>query len=160
MKNTKEQNEKPKKKKKAGYIDNEAFLFLLILRKQLLKDLESLTDEKEISIQNKAIVKNRNEIGKMLIQIANGLSKRPNFINYPDDQKSEMISDAIFCMTKFMDRYDTSRTNPFAYFSQISWNAFLQSITNMKKRISTFVSAEYIDNYDGMGNNMTDSFDE
>lgn len=155
----KEIKEPKPKKKKAGYIDNERFLELLIERKATKDILEGELSAEERLFNERLLTKNHNEIGKMLILIAGGLMKRPNFINYPPDQQIDMISDAIYCMAKFLDKYDTQRTNPFAYFSQISWNAFLQSIGNMKKRVAVMVNVEYVDNYDTMSNDLTDSFE-
>ena len=90
----------------------------------------------------------KNELGNHFLLIANGLLKQPKFINYDYYRKSEMISDATFFMVNYVDRYDTTRTNPFAYFTQIAFNAFLQSINKNNKRNENFTSISYIENMD------------
>lgn len=66
--------------------------------------------------------------------IANKLANRPNFIGY--SYRADMISDGIYVCLKYFDRYDPSHTknNPFGYFSQICWFAFLQRIAKEKKQ--------------------------
>jgi hypothetical protein len=59
-----------------------------------------------------------------------------------------MISDAVFYMCRYIDRYDIEKLNPFAYFTMIAKNAFLQNIIEYRKRSDMFTSIEYIDNVD------------
>lgn len=73
---------------------------------------------------------------------------RPNFINYSHDRKCDMISDATYFMSKYLDRYDVTKTNPFAYFSQICFHAFLQSINKQNKISKEFLPLSYIENLD------------
>jgi DNA-directed RNA polymerase specialized sigma24 family protein len=93
-----------------------------------------------------------NEIGKSFLLIAQNLLNKSSFINYTQDRKDEMISDAVFFMCNYIDRYDLERPNAFAYFTTIARNAFLQNINDYKKKEEKFTSIEYIDNTDTMDN--------
>jgi hypothetical protein len=146
---TKEIVEKPKKEKKQkkGYFDNAIML-------ELMKERNAL--EISLAIQHDTLEENRlrkieEKIGALYIEVAHGMLRRPNFINYPQDQKDDMISDALFCMTKAGAKYDTNYPNPFGYLSQITFHAFIQSIKNMKKRTGLFVSIEHIENLNETG---------
>lgn len=99
---------------------------------------------------NKHYERLNNEIGQLYVKVADGMMKRPNFINYPPDQKIDMISDALFYMNRAGERYDINKANPFAYLSQITFNSFLLSIKNMKKRISQVVCVDHLENFDRM----------
>lgn len=73
-------------------------------------------------------------IGSCIMKIADKLSHRPNFINY--SYRDEMISDAIDNMINYgVDKFDPSKsTNPFAYFTQIAFNAFRLRLQKEKKQ--------------------------
>ena len=73
-------------------------------------------------------------IGKCILKIANGLSNRPNFINYT--YKDEMISDGIENCLQYIYNFDPTKSkNPFAYFTQIIYYAFLRRIQAEKKQV-------------------------
>lgn len=71
-------------------------------------------------------------------QIAEGLSHKPNFISY--SYRDEMVMDAIENCLKAIRNYNieaatrTGNPNAFAYFTQISWYAFLRRIAKEKKQ--------------------------
>jgi len=160
--------EKPKKekKKKAGYFDNTIMLDLMKKRNELLEKIElSIVEEGHseetnfvfsIVNEDQDVVKKikkelsvvEEKIGALYIEVAKGMMRRPNFVNYPEDQQADMMSDALYCMTKAGAKYDTNYPNPFGYLSQITFHAFIQSIKNMKKRTGVFVSIEHIENLD------------
>lgn len=74
-----------------------------------------------------------NYIGESIILICNNLAKKPNFSGY--SYKQDMISDGIMDCIAAVDNFDPDRTNnPFAYFTQIAWNAFLRRIQKEKKQ--------------------------
>lgn len=73
-------------------------------------------------------------IGMCLRHIANNLASKVNFSSY--SFKEEMVGDAIVKMMEAVveEKYDASISqNPFAYFTQITWNSFLQRIAKEKK---------------------------
>lgn len=115
-------------KKKEHYIDNKRFQVLL----------ENWFNNKDREAYQ--------EIGRIFLKIVNRILMRPSFINYTDDYKNEMISDATYYMVRYMDRYDLNRKNPFAYFSEIAITAFIHYVVAMQKKSNKFVSIEFIDN--------------
>lgn len=74
-------------------------------------------------------------IGQSIMHIAENLGKKINFAAY--SFREEMVSDAIEKMLESVDKYDVDynkeKPNPFAYFTQIAWNIFLQRIAKEKK---------------------------
>ena len=67
------------------------------------------------------------------MKIAEGLSHKPNFINY--SYRDEMISDGIENCLMYFDNFDPKKSNnPFAYFTQIIYYAFLRRIQKEKKQ--------------------------
>ena len=75
-----------------------------------------------------------NKLGDMIRRLAYNLSFKPNFINY--SYRDEMISDAIEKMSRAMVRKCyrlDSGFSPFAYFTQIAWNACINRISKEKK---------------------------
>ena len=74
-----------------------------------------------------------NYIGECFLKIANGLSYRPNFINYT--YRSEMVSDGIENCLQYIHNFDPDKSNnPFAYFTQIIYYAFIRRIQTEKKQ--------------------------
>ena len=72
-------------------------------------------------------------IGECFLQICNKLSTKPNFVGYT--YRDEMISDAIENCVMSVYGFDPDKSaNPFAYFTQISWNAFIRRIGKEKKQ--------------------------
>lgn len=68
-----------------------------------------------------------NYIGEAIILIANKLTKHSRFYAYTEDYKQEMVSDAIEKCIEKIGNFDVDHPteNPFAYFTQICWNAFV-----------------------------------
>jgi DNA-directed RNA polymerase specialized sigma24 family protein len=95
-----------------------------------------------------------NEIGKQFILIAERFIKKANFIDYTDDRKNEMISDATYYMWRFIDRFDVSKDNPFSYFTTVAKNAFLQYLNERKKYDKMFTSIDYIEFFKNNENNI------
>ena len=112
------------KKKGVHYIDNKEFHQAMIEWKELCKEAEEAGEEKPPVT---------NYIGECFLKIANGLSYRPNFINYT--YRSEMVSDGIENCLQYIHNFDPDKSkNPFAYFTQIIYYAFLRRIQKEKKQ--------------------------
>ena len=74
-----------------------------------------------------------NYIGECFLMICNKLSTKPNFMNY--SYRDEMIADAIENCVSAAHSFDPDKSNnPFAYFTQIAWNAFIRRIAKEKKQ--------------------------
>lgn len=113
------------KKKPIHYVNNKEFLEAIIQRKELIKEAEEAgAPTPQIS----------NYLGECILKIANHLSYRPNFINYT--YREEMISDGIENCLQYIDNFDPEKSsNPFAYFTQIIYFAFLRRIQREKKQL-------------------------
>jgi hypothetical protein len=74
-----------------------------------------------------------NYIGECFMKIAEGLSHKPNFINYT--YRDEMMADGIENCLMYFNNFDPTKSkNPFAYFTQIIYYAFLRRIQKEKKQ--------------------------
>ena len=75
-----------------------------------------------------------NYVGECFLKIAEHLSRKPNFISY--SFRDEMICDGIENCIQYFRNFDPSKSkNPFAYFTQIIYFAFLRRITKEKKQL-------------------------
>ena len=74
-----------------------------------------------------------NYLGDCFLKIATHLSYRPNFVNYMF--REDMISDGVENCVNYINNFDVERTNPFAYFTQIVYYAFLRRIHKEKKQM-------------------------
>ena len=74
-----------------------------------------------------------NYLGDCFLKIATHLSYRPNFVN--SMFREDMISDGVENCVHYINNFDTERTNPFAYFTQIVYYAFLRRIHKEKKQM-------------------------
>jgi hypothetical protein len=112
-------------KKTKHYINNADFLKALI-------DYRAACDEAKRNDKQDPIVPNY--IGECFIKIAEHLSRKPNFVSY--SFRDEMIADGIEnCIMYFRNFNPDKSTNPFAYFTQIIYFAFLRRITREKKQL-------------------------
>lgn len=79
-----------------------------------------------------------NYIASCFLKIAEGLSHKSNFVRYT--YREEMVMDAVENCLKAIENYNidfatrTGNPNAFAYFTQISWFAFLRRIEKEKKQ--------------------------
>ena len=111
--------------KQKHYINNADFLQALIDYKKAQKDA------KKAKLPPPPIP---NYIGECFMKIAEGLSHKPNFINYT--YRDEMMADGIENCLMYFDNFDPSKSkNPFAYFTQIIYYAFLRRIGKEKKQL-------------------------
>jgi len=128
-----------KRKKENHYIDNQRFLEELIEYKKAHQKAKKV-GEKPPGVSN--------YIGQCFLDIANNLAKKPNFANYIF--KEEMISDGIENCIMYTANFDEKKSrNPFAFFTQIIYYAFLRRITKEKKQL--FVKMKCFENSDKTG---------
>ncbi len=109
------------------YVDNKKFL-------QALIEYRALVDQAEKDGKPQPQVPNY--IGECFIKIATHLSYKSNFINYTF--KDDMISDGIENCLTAVAKFDPSKSsNPFAYYTQIIYFAFIRRIQKEKKQQAT-----------------------
>lgn len=107
------------------YVNNADFLQALIEYKQACEIAKKENREEPIV---------PNYIGECFLKIAEHLSRKPNFISY--SFREEMICDGIEnCIMYFRNFDPTKSNNPFAYFTQIIYFAFLRRIQKEKKQL-------------------------
>ena len=112
-------------KKKQHYVDNQKFLAAIVEYKRRVKVAEEKGLEKP---------RVNDYIGGCFLKIANHLSFRPNFINYM--YKDDMICDGIENCIQYIDNFNPEKSkNPFAYFTQIVYYAFLRRIAKEKRQM-------------------------
>ena len=112
-----------------------------VSNKQFLKMILEYQDTQDRKLYN--------EIGKIFLLIAKNLLNKTNFINYTQDRKDEMLSDATYTMCRYIDKFDINKgDNPFAYFTQYAWNSFRMTLNNYKKMDDTFINLSFIENFD------------
>ena len=77
-----------------------------------------------------------NYLGECFVKIANHLAFKSNFVNYTF--RDEMILDGIENCLTYMDNFDPAKSkNPFAYFTQITYYAFIRRIQKEKRQMET-----------------------
>ena len=109
----------------AHYVNNADFLAAIVeMREKVKYAKENNLPEPQVS----------NYIGECILKIATHLSYKPNFINY--SYREEMISDGIENCLMYFDNFNPDKSkNPFAYFTQIIYYAFLRRIQKEKKQL-------------------------
>jgi DNA-directed RNA polymerase specialized sigma subunit len=123
------------------YVNNKDFLLQMIDYKQLIEDAK---------VEGKEKPRIPDEIGMIFVNIATHLSYKSNFINY--GFREDMISDGIENCIQYIDNFDPNKSrNPFAYFTQIIYYAFLRRIQKEKKQLyvkyKSFENSELMDSF-------------
>jgi len=127
---------KRKKVAKAHYVDNALFLEAMIEYKMQWQT--SKDNEEELPIISEYL-------GSVFLKIAQRLSFRPNFINYAF--KNDMISDGIENCLHYIHNFNPEKSsNPFAYFTQIIYYAFIRRIQKEKKQL--YIKYKSMQNYE------------
>ena len=107
------------------YVDNKRLYSVLIEYKEKQEDA-LLSDKEKPRIPE--------YFGECVLLIARRLSSKPQFYNYP--YKEDMVSDGVENCLLYMDNFDPTKSeNPFAYFTQIIYYAFLRRIQGEKKHL-------------------------
>ena len=143
---------KRKKVSKLHYVDNAKFL-------------EAMTEYKRdynLALKNNKELPPVSEyLGSVFLKIAQRLSFRPNFINYTF--KNDMISDGIENCLHYIHNFNPEKSNnPFAYFTQIIYYAFIRRIQKEKKQLyikyKTMQNVEQGSDFDGDANVSIDDY--
>jgi len=123
-----------KKRTRNHYVDNKKLL------EEMTKYKDAVTLAAEQDTERPRVP---NYIGECIMKIAQHLSYKPNFINYT--YKEEMISDGIENCLLYIDNFNPEKSkNPFAYFTQIIYYAFIRRIQKEKKQ--TYVKYKALEN--------------
>ena len=103
--------------------------------KEFLNALENYFAEVErAALEDKPKPQIPRYIGECFLKIANHLSYKPNFVNYMF--KDDMICDGIENCVRYINNFNPEKSkNPFAYFTQIIYYAFLRRISQEKKQL-------------------------
>lgn len=118
------------------YIDNKRFCHEMILW-QTSPEYHEWMDEKALAVKEKSKTPPAPQlpsyIGECFLLIAENLARRPNFSNYT--YLEDMIGDGIENCISYASNYDATKTNnPFAYFTQIIYYAFIRRISKEKEQ--------------------------
>ena len=128
------------KKSKEHYVSNKDFLAAMVEYKDLVNKAKKEGKQKPLVT---------NYLGNCFLKIANHLSYRPNFINYTF--RDDMISDGIENCLQYLDNFNpTKSNNPFAYFTQIIYFAFIRRIQKEKKQVTIKHKMLMDSNFDDM----------
>jgi len=133
------------KRKSIHYVNNADFSQAVV---------EYVGTVNEARKNNTEIPKVTDYIAHCFLRIAEGLSHKANFIRYT--YREEMVMDAVENCLKAILNYDieaatrTGKPNAFAYFTQITWYAFLRRIAKEKKQQDVkmkYLTASGIENF-------------
>ena len=121
---------KVKPRDRPHYVNNAEF-------SQAVVDYVTLLNEARNNKANQ-LPKVPDYIASCFLKICEGLSHKANFVRYT--YREEMVMDAVENCLKAIENYNleaatrTGKPNAFAYFTQISWYAFLRRIQKEKKQ--------------------------
>lgn len=99
-----------------------------------------------------------NKIGECFLLIAQNYLNKPSYINYSQDWKDDMISEAVLDMVRYIHNYDVDDMevlyvtegripDPFSYFSQMARNGS-NRLLKVRKKDNILVRLPFIENMD------------
>ena len=118
-----------KPKERPHYVNNAEFSHAVVDYVKVVRDAKA---------KDKKIPTVPDYVASCFLKIAEGLSHKSNFIRYT--YREEMVMDAVENCLRAIENYNletatrTGKPNAFAYFTQISWYAFLRRIAKEKKQ--------------------------
>lgn len=140
QKTTEEKIKPQPKTKKEHYIDNKLFYKEMVDWKKKFKEAQEM-DEPAPPVSE--------YIAMCFFHIAENLAKKPNFVNYPF--KEDMIGDGIENCLMYCSNFNPRKSkNPFSYFTQIIYYAFLRKIQKEKKQ--NYIKYKFLESQDKEGN--------
>ena len=110
-------------KKKSNYLDNASFMEALLIYK-----------EECVLAKNSGLPRPKvpEYIGECFLKLSTNFAKKLSFSGY--SFKEDMIGDSLVNCLEYMDNFDPAKSkNPFAYFTQYVYFAFLRKIDSEKK---------------------------
>lgn len=126
-------------KVKSHYIDNKKFYQEMVDWKKQVKEARETGD---------TLPPVTEYIGRCFLEIAENLSKKPNFMNYAF--RDEMIGDGIENSLMYCENFDPDKSNnPFSYFTQIIYFAFIRRIQKEKKQ--NYIKYKFLESQDHDG---------
>ena len=152
----------PRKKQGAHYVNNADFSQAVV---------DYVTEADNAKKNEVEVPKVPDYVAQCFLRIAEGLSHKSNFSRYT--YREEMVMDAVENCLKAINNYNleaatrTGKPNAFAYFTQISWFAFLRRIAKEKKQQDVklrYLERSGIENFvdldlaDEMAGNVIESF--
>jgi hypothetical protein len=147
------------KKNTEYYVNNKDFLDAITKFKKQVK---------QAAKDNKPVPRIPHYIGDCFLKIATHLSYKPNFVNYTF--REDMISDGVENCVQYINNFDPEKSkNPFAYFTQIIYYAFLRRIQKEKRQQdiknkiverSGYDHLMHTDTFDGMMSGMNASYSD
>ena len=167
---------KTTRKKTEYYVNNKEFLAAVIQLRDFFLDGKGFGHESHIvsikyyrdhedRITAAKFKKCYEYLGSCFSKIATHLSYKPNFVNYMF--REDMICDGVENCIQYILNFDPEKSkNPFAYFTQIIYYAFLRRIQKEKKQLeikqrvlekSGYEEVMHTDSYDGSMSGMNAS---
>jgi DNA-directed RNA polymerase specialized sigma24 family protein len=111
------------KSTKTHYVNNNDLLAAMVEYKK---------EYQEAKKNGKPVPRVSEYIGECLLKIASHLSYKPNFYGYTF--REDMVGDAILNCMEYIHNFDTDKyKNPFSYFTQIMYFAFIRKLDKEKK---------------------------
>lgn len=122
------------------YIDNIRFCKCMVEWKKKVFEWEEMGEEKKPPLSD--------YIAECFLKIAEHLSHRPNFINY--QFREDMVGDGVENCILYAHNFDPEKSsNPFSYFTQIIYYAFLRRIEKEKKQAYIKYKCLQMNDFDG-----------
>ena len=122
-----------------NYIDNEKFFEEISKWKKQVDIADESADTRPPATEY---------LGQCFWDIAEHLSRKSNFVNYPF--REDMVGDAVENCLMYAHNFDPEKSkNPFSYFTQITYYAFIRRIEKEKKQ--NYVKYKLIDELDHEG---------
>ena len=140
-KKTTKKKKKTTKKNPSHYVDNKEFHAALCVWKDKVVEADECGEPRPPI---------PDYIGECFLKMSEGLSRRACFINY--DFREEMVGDAIENCILYAHNFKKEGKNPFAYFTQMMYYAFLRRIQKEKKQM--YIKYKLVEQSDEMHNYM------